>query len=67
MVPTVIPFACKSCSVVPFGKRDHGNEAMIMVPTVIPFAFFKSCSVVPCGEREHGNDLNAKGSTETRL
>ena len=30
-------------SVVPFAKRDRGNGAMIMVPTVVPFALL--CSI----------------------
>ena len=40
MVPTVVAFAFKSCSVVPFAKRDHGTEAMKMVPAVVTFALF---------------------------
>ena len=40
---SVVPFAFMSCSVVPFAKRDRGNGAMIMVPTVVPFALL--CSI----------------------
>ena len=49
-------------TMVLFAKRDRGNGAMIMVPTVVPFAllllggehFHSFSSVVPFAKRDRG-------------